>query len=315
MPPREVEQKWGFGMAPLKAVTLTRRRELVTLVREFLIAGDIGEQTALMDALSEVKGLFNRTVRQDQWDWYTTWTMLGCPEVPVAAQIALRLYELRKAVQTTAVIDVAKLRHASQNLGAITYLSYFLDEASISEDEGTGFLYILSTRELPDILKIGRTVRTPEKRVNEINAATGVIIPFGVRCAWRVKDPVKAEREIHALLDEWRIRGDREAFRIDFFKAKGIIRRYLDEQRHRLRLRGIVRRLVRDRAFGFIEGADGLDLFFHAYDLRGCRFEELWEGTEVEFDRIDRARGPAANNVTPVKPKNDATCRGSDKGA
>lgn len=60
-------------------------------------------------------------------------------------------------------------------------LSVFLGQAHIVDEPGCGWIYILSTRELPDLLKIGMTTRRIELRVQEINGATEVAIPFGVR--------------------------------------------------------------------------------------------------------------------------------------
>lgn len=221
-----IEQKWGFGMAPLKPETRQGRLDAALSVRDFILSNDAAGQRPLLINLSEVKGLFNRTVRQDQWDWFTTWTLLGCPASHQAEQIGKALGELRSAVAGQHAEDISALRKKLQNLGVATHLASFLEPENPDEDDG-GFIYVLSTRELPDILKIGRTARAVETRVNEINGATGVIIPFGVRYAWRVKDPVVSEREIHTLLAEWRLRSDREAFHLEFFKAKGIIERYL----------------------------------------------------------------------------------------
>jgi len=80
------------------------------------------------------------------------------------------------------------------------------------------------------------TRRTVEQRVKEINAATGVIVPYGVRSSWRVGDTGKAESEIHALLVEYRVRDDREFFEIPFPQAFRLINNYLnDERRQRVR--------------------------------------------------------------------------------
>ena len=95
---------------------------------------------------------------------------------------------------------------------------------------------ILSTREQPHFLKIGVTTRSVEQRVKEINSATGVVIPFGVRAVWPVRNPEQIEREIHELLSPYRVRVDREFFQInyqgacrkilDFIKAKDSDRRH-----------------------------------------------------------------------------------------
>jgi len=53
-----------------------------------------------------------------------------------------------------------------------------------------------------------------------------------------------------------------------------------------------------DKGFGFIsrEGEEK-DLFFHSNDLSGVTFDELQEGTTVEFDVVDSDKGLAAKNV------------------
>jgi len=48
--------------------------------------------------------------------------------------------------------------------------------------------------------------------------------------------------------------------------------------------KGTIRRLITDRGFGFIQAADGADLFFHRNELQGVEFDTLREGQEVEFD-------------------------------
>ena len=53
----------------------------------------------------------------------------------------------------------------------------------------------------------------------EINAATGVAIPFGVRACWRVTSPAETERNVHSALKAFRLRGDREFFRLTFSEA------------------------------------------------------------------------------------------------
>ena len=54
-----------------------------------------------------------------------------------------------------------------------------------------------------------------------------------------------------------------------------------------------------DKGFGFI-AIDGeeKDLFFHSSDLvDGITFDELQEGAEVTFEKVQGDKGPAAKNV------------------
>lgn len=62
---------------------------------------------------------------------------------------------------------------------------------------------------------------------------------------------------------------------------------------------GAIKKLVRDRGFGFIEEPTGQDIFFHASGVQGIPFDELEEGETVEYeDESDtKGRGRRAINV------------------
>lgn len=60
---------------------------------------------------------------------------------------------------------------------------------------------------------------------------------------------------------------------------------------------GTVKRLVRERGFGFIQGADGTELFFHRSALVAEGFDALKEGQAVEFDVERGAKGARAANM------------------
>jgi len=47
---------------------------------------------------------------------------------------------------------------------------------------------------------------------------------------------------------------------------------------------GVVDRLALDEGFGYIQGDDGQEFFFHRSALQATDFEELAPGTEVEFE-------------------------------
>jgi len=42
--------------------------------------------------------------------------------------------------------------------------------------------------------------------------------------------------------------------------------------------KGTIRRLIADRGFGFVQTAEGKDLFFHRNQLQGVEFASLREG-------------------------------------
>ena len=60
--------------------------------------------------------------------------------------------------------------------------------------------------------------------------------------------------------------------------------------------KGIIRKLVKDRGFGFIKTEQEEDLFFHRNDLQGGNFDSLEEGQQVEFD-VGQGRDGRQNAV------------------
>ena len=62
-------------------------------------------------------------------------------------------------------------------------------------------------------------------------------------------------------------------------------------------LNGTIKRLVKDKGFGFIAAGDGNEYFFHNSACSGCRFDELREGQNVTFERGQGPKGTRAENV------------------
>jgi CspA family cold shock protein len=60
---------------------------------------------------------------------------------------------------------------------------------------------------------------------------------------------------------------------------------------------GTIKRIIRDRGFGFIRTADGQEVFFHRSSLQGLNFDALKEGVSVELDVEKGDKGPRATNV------------------
>lgn len=65
---------------------------------------------------------------------------------------------------------------------------------------------------------------------------------------------------------------------------------------------GTIKRLVRDRGFGFIRSEGGEEFFFHRSTVRGgaANFDTLNEGQRVEFEIGNSAKGPRAEDVASV---------------
>jgi len=63
---------------------------------------------------------------------------------------------------------------------------------------------------------------------------------------------------------------------------------------------GVIKKLVRDRGFGFISDTDGREVFFHQSSLVGIEFNALNGDEKVQFEIEDTPKGPRAVNVTKV---------------
>jgi CspA family cold shock protein len=61
---------------------------------------------------------------------------------------------------------------------------------------------------------------------------------------------------------------------------------------------GTVKRIQRDKGFGFIRDTGGQEYFFHRSSVQGS-FEDLSEGQRVSFDEEQSDKGPRAGNVRP----------------
>lgn len=219
-------QKWGFGMAPVKEKTDIERFEAIDALLLFMKEKNYADHECLLESISVIKGMFSRVFRQDQWDWFTVFERLGRPGATKSRHISGSLKELRDALKTQqggqnllpeVKAIIRKLK--SHNLAArlLNYKGADLFKGPF------GQIYILSTRDQRNVLKIGYTERSVAQRTREINSATGILIPFGVRAVWAVKTAQTTEQEIHRLFSKYRIREDREFFDLDFDVAFKII--------------------------------------------------------------------------------------------
>ena len=86
-----------------------------------------------------------------------------------------------------------------------------------------GWVYILTNEAMPGMVKIGLTTRTPKERAAELSGATGVPLPFVVAWARAVSDCDHVERAVHRMLDDKRVSGRRESFRVDVHTARQVI--------------------------------------------------------------------------------------------
>lgn len=64
--------------------------------------------------------------------------------------------------------------------------------------------------------------------------------------------------------------------------------------------RGRIKKMVRERGFGFIRGEDGKEVFFHRSGLNAGEYDVLNEGAIVEYVVQEGPRGARAEHVRPA---------------
>jgi ribosomal subunit interface protein len=96
----------------------------------------------------------------------------------------------------------------------------------------------------------------------------------------------------------------RDAFDAAKRKLEAHVQRMRGEvQQHEAECHGRVARILPDQGYGFIEKADGTELYFHVFNCVHPDFEHLNIGDEVIFLEEAGGDGPQANRVSRGKHK------------
>ena len=69
--------------------------------------------------------------------------------------------------------------------------------------------------------------------------------------------------------------------------------------------KGTVKRLMRERGFGFISSEDGREIFFHRSELQNVDFDKLEEGDHLEFSVTKGDKGPQATGIRKASEEKD----------
>jgi hypothetical protein len=84
------------------------------------------------------------------------------------------------------------------------------------------YVYILTNEAMPGYIKIGLTDKPVSERVLGLDN-TSVAVPFQCYYAARVADNQKIERALHTAFGDFRVRPNREFFKMDPYKVKAIL--------------------------------------------------------------------------------------------
>lgn len=69
---------------------------------------------------------------------------------------------------------------------------------------------------------------------------------------------------------------------------------------HEARPTAVVKRLVAEEGYGFLESADGREIYFHRNCVEAPGFEALKPGAPVRYKEEEGQKGPQASRVTPL---------------
>jgi len=134
-------------MAPVKSGLVVRRKEAVVLLLKYLDDERValGRREDVAEAVSEVKGLFSRAFRQDQWDWFRVFVQVGRPARSRARALSEALGRTARGLRThdddLARIGLETFIRAGGREVLKTYM-----EGPAPVENGFGFVYVLSTR-------------------------------------------------------------------------------------------------------------------------------------------------------------------------
>lgn len=91
-----------------------------------------------------------------------------------------------------------------------------------------GFVYVLENLSMPDLVKIGYTLRSPHQRALELSAPSGVPTEFYVSYYAELENPAAAEAFIHNQLKAERVNASREFFLVGVEEVMRIVRLHLE---------------------------------------------------------------------------------------
>ena len=87
------------------------------------------------------------------------------------------------------------------------------------DGDGDSWVYVLTNITMPNLLKIGFTAKTPDKRAEQISRGTGVPVKFTVEYAFKCFNGEALEGEIHKYLKPYRVNNQKEFFQISLEEA------------------------------------------------------------------------------------------------
>ena len=96
---------------------------------------------------------------------------------------------------------------------------------SVNGNNGDQSVYILESESMPGMIKIGYTKGDPIDRAFALSKSTGVPMPFEVIYTYSCFNGERIEKEVHKILKQKRVRGEREFFYATLEEVKQAIKK------------------------------------------------------------------------------------------
>jgi hypothetical protein len=77
-----------------------------------------------------------------------------------------------------------------------------------------GFVYVLKNSSMPNLYKVGHTLKSPQQRAKELSSQTNMPESFEVVFYGEISNPNRLENELHEIYAENRINASREFFKL-----------------------------------------------------------------------------------------------------
>lgn len=141
---------------------------------------------------------------------------------PEEAKLHRRIYD--HELDYVEAIGFTLLPSEQEGFEDVVYYGHSL-KGVVHSNKKPEWIYILSNKHMPGILKIGFTRTSVNQRVGEINASTGVVYPWFPVFAYKCANGFQLEQEIHRYLSGLgiRINDAREGFEIEIDEAIEIV--------------------------------------------------------------------------------------------
>jgi hypothetical protein len=185
-----------FGMSDLSMKVNREYTTAILTVFNFLKTGLLlteSDKLDLTESISVVKGMVNRCVKQDQWDWFTVYTHLGEPDPKNLAQIVNLLIDLRRAVLASETVKISSTCSHLVKLCFYDISLFFLESKHLTYSGDGGRVMLLSEKGTKNLIYLRTTRGDVFSLLCEVNRSGAAIGPRGV---FHVKNMKLAEKVI-----------------------------------------------------------------------------------------------------------------------